>query len=119
MKQMTEQQLRKEAKRIRDALHKIESDRMAKENQAYLGKCFKYRNNYGPDCPGWWLYARVISVGPDMKAFRFEETSTGDFSANRGTYWGFDGWTEIPEKTFLAEWEKFLSKLQAQEKLRK
>lgn len=79
-------------------------------NSKYLGKFFKYRNSYGNDCKGWWLYTHVLEIKsrnhfivnsfqitPDMYEFKIREKTYGSMDI------------EITEQEYKTELKKFIS----------
>lgn len=108
----TEKQLNEEAVSIRNQLNKIETARRTKENRKQIGRCYKYRNTYGGDCPGWWLYMRITGGGYWMVSLKFQHTSNNTYEVERDkTTMSLDGWTEITRKEFDAEWRKLLREI--------
>lgn len=71
----TEAQLIEEKKKIQAQLSRIEAKRKTAENAKHVGKCFKYRNSYGPN-EKWWLYMKVTKGGYWMEGVTFQITTT-------------------------------------------
>lgn len=75
-----------------------------------IGRYFKYRNNYGRDSAGWWLYAHVTGVDamPMCTGWTFQRTENDsveiDFGGRSTITIRPDGananWTEIPAAEF-------------------
>lgn len=72
----------KDRMRATTELRKLESClyglQMDPKMQKMVGRCFKYRNSFGHDCPGWWLYVKVIGYKPRDRSLllcRYERTS--------------------------------------------
>lgn len=82
--------LRKQMSAIQDRINEIEGARLAEENAAVVGKCFKYRNCYScpkDDSERWWLYQRVTSVTKHgrLNVFSFQVDKDGQFSCEETT----------------------------------
>lgn len=52
-------QLNKEISALQDTLNKTETEPKMRK---MIGKCFKYRNNFGSGCKGWWMYSKILDV---------------------------------------------------------
>lgn len=78
-----------------------------KQNAGLVGICQKYRNSYGGDSKGWWLYRRIISVdGQWCKAFRFQLTENSHIDFDLHIHDSINSsWITIPEAEFTAAFE--------------
>lgn len=109
----TKDQLEAEISPLQAALQRLRNAEQSAEAKALVGKCFKYRNNYGSDCPGWWLYSKVTKAGEYWPiCFSFEETSRQMIEVKyEDHYHGTGNWKEITPKEFNAAWKALQRKL--------
>jgi hypothetical protein len=86
--------------------------------KTFVGKFFKYRDSYGSDDKGWWLYQYVIGLsGPDFnipnptfKVFSFQTCTYGKTEIHRDDYYFQTslGPKQITRREFVAAYEKML-----------
>lgn len=105
------QRLQEQLAPLQAELHRIEDAEKKAESVAFLGKCFKYRNNYS--CPKgpqdyWWLYAKVIGMGEYWPvAFEFQTDKDGQITIReKECFSRLKGHNEITQKEFDAAWRK-------------
>lgn len=55
------------------------AEKLPELTKQYAGKFFKYRNTYGGDSKGWWLYSHCVKVtgANESISTRFEITENG------------------------------------------
>ncbi len=91
-----------EAIRQREAAK--ETRRVYAEQSKLRGKCFRYRNSYGPSDQGWWLYMRVDSVEKDggFRGLSFQTDSSGTITIMPDKWHMslLDGYSEITVAQF-------------------
>lgn len=103
----TREQVLAELAPLQDELGEIEDLERRRQSEAELGKCYRYRNNYGSDCPGWWLYKKVIGVDEYSRpvTFQFEQTSREIIEIKYKEHgWHNSSWEEITPTEFEAAW---------------
>lgn len=85
-----------------------------KQNQALVGKCFRYWNSYGQD-EHWWLYARVDGTDNYWPySFQFQKTSQNEFRIETlKTFTSSERYKEISEAEFSQAWSEFLVEMNA------
>lgn len=110
--------LRKQANRVNEKCAALERQAMIPElKKNFIGKFFRYRNRYGGDDKGWWLYQYVIDFsGPDFnvpnptfKVFSFQ-TCTDGRTEVRLEKWHYQSGLgdQITRKEFVAAYQKML-----------
>lgn len=74
-------QLQQRIAPLAQQIEKLRVEETRQSNLRLVGKCFRYRNSYGFQCPGWWLYLRVYGLSEcgTPLAFTFQHTATGRF----------------------------------------
>lgn len=99
------QKLQKQFAEARNQLDAIERKEAFKHNKQYVGRFFKYRNNYGSGCPGWWLYVAVVGIDRNAQliALQFQRTSKGIFELRprRDFFHISEGYKEITQEEFF------------------
>jgi hypothetical protein len=89
------------------------------ENQAVVGKCFKYRNSYScHEKPSdyFWLYLKVVkAAGGRLETFTFQTDNRGRFEVETRSnlYHINEGYREISGKEFQSAWDKLMSRLES------
>lgn len=122
------EELRKELNKIEEKEFKdIITAEFPKLRDLVLDKYFKYRNSYGGDNKGWWLYRKVTDINPSdvyllsnneptarCKGFSFEIRTNGEISIQQkdDTYIHILG-QEITEREFNEAWNKMCDKIKA------
>lgn len=89
-----------------DELNKYEAIEKVKQNQKFVGKCFKYINSYGSG-EKWPLYsiATGITSSGNLTAFLFERTSHDEIKIRVDKWAGIDLMgKEISKEEFLEAW---------------
>lgn len=115
----TKEELLAELGRIRRAIDKIETVESLATNKTYLGKCFKYRNNFScPKKPSdyWWLYTEVISFDADcLHVWSFQTDARGEIYINskEQQFAPMNGHVEIKKSEFETAWKKLKAKVNA------
>ena len=107
------EELKEQIAALREELYAIEEKETSKNNALYLGKCYKYRNEYDSNSQ-WWLYAMIKDVNEDgiLFAFRFQTDANGDITIEpRSAFYNNSLWLEISQSEFDAEWQKLLKEL--------
>ena len=114
-----EYELRKRAERLQDKREALERLAMIPDlEKNVIGKFFKYRNNYGGDDKGWWLYQYVIGFsGPDFnipnptfKVFSFQTCTDGrtEIRHEKYSFHSSIGPDQITRGEFMRAYEKML-----------
>lgn len=98
--------LQKTINKSRDELNKYEVIEKVKQNQKFVGKCFKYINSYGSG-EKWPLYsiATGITSSGNLTAFLFERTSHDEINIRVDKWAGiYLMGKEISKEEFLEAW---------------
>ena len=98
---------------IQDKIWDIKLVETEKENQKYLGKCFRYENRYSSD-ESWWLYKKVISIKDghlEVVAFQIDCYGSADVKRNNWSAGSIHNETEITEMDFSLAWDNFKDKV--------
>lgn len=108
-----------QCRKLGSEIRAIEAQKEARLNSKFVGKCYKTQNSYGTggDSP-WWLYKMVTHGGANMRAFQFEQTSTGGFDVRAGHYASEfalrrGDYIEIPHAEFLLAWKTYVTNMLA------
>lgn len=121
---------RSRLKKELDALAKAERKEIIEQHypqfkKRFEGKYFKYRNRYGGDSKGWWLYTKVTEIKPEFvydtggngitshyRGWSFQVTEDGNISIDKVKYGYVHSLKqEISETEFLAAWNKMIEKI--------
>ena len=103
------------ARKANRALHRAQEQRAAKLNAAMVGKCFRYKNSYGPKEPGdyFWFYLRVLSTdGFGVRCHTFQTDNDGrieiQWNNHRSSYQGAlnGGYEPISQAQFDKAWQE-------------
>jgi uncharacterized protein with NRDE domain len=94
---------------------KLEEAERFERNRDLLGKCFRYRNSYGPDSR-WWLYAKVVKVTKDgtITTFEFQTDSQGKTDVRpKAIHFRclLDGYMPISTAEFRKQWRAVQKKI--------
>ena len=110
----TKQRLEAQAAAIHAKLDKLATARRIRRNRKLIGRCYKYRNIYGPGSDGWWLYIRITGGGYWMTSVSFQHTAEDIYEVKHDHFTTIlDGFTEITRTEIDAEWREFLHKLKS------
>ena len=82
LRELTTDQLRTAHQEIRDEIWEREHVDRRESNAQLIGNCYRYRNNYGRDCEGWWLYHRVTHIDGkgQLHGISFQDDTQGKMS---------------------------------------
>lgn len=71
--------LRELHKQIRDEIYDREHAERIEANRNRSGQCYRYRNSYGHDSKGWWLYQMITGSDPDgeLQGITFQDDGEG------------------------------------------
>lgn len=108
-------------------IRKKQADEQEKESKKlipeykkeWLGRCFKYRNSYGCDCPGWWLYCRIEDIcsvnyisdepEPNFTTLRFQKCTQNKVEIIPDHFeFRMTDWEEIEQSEFNHEFEEII-----------
>jgi len=113
-------QIEKEILELRTELNAITDAEDAPKEDALVGKCFKYRNNYSmPEMESdyWWLYAKIIAKRPDggLHVFQFQTDKDGKITIEPDDFhvWQhFDhGYIEIMQLEFSEAFRELVERM--------
>ncbi len=119
------QELQKELSKIVAQERKDFTAKHYPECKAFEGRYFKYRNSYGGDNKGWWLYTKVVEVKPEVVYEINDGDATATYSGwsfqtdthkqvsiekNRRSYLHSLG-KEISETEFIEAWNKMVDNI--------
>lgn len=84
--ELTIQQLKETHREIRDEIWEREHVDRREKHAKLIGNCYRYRNNYGGDCDGWWLYHRVTHIDGkgQLHGVSFQDDGQGKMSHEIG-----------------------------------
>lgn len=84
----------------------------------WVGRCFTFRDSYGTDCKGWWIYAKIKDVcgvnfirdgtpEPNFTVFKFQKCVNNKITIDLDHFeYRLNDWTEIKPKKFEQEFKK-------------
>lgn len=101
------QKLQSQFDKLRNQLFEINQKEENEKNTKLIGKCFKYRNNYGSECPGWWLYKKIIKVDKEIRIFSFQLCEGGRFEIEKSGFLSYSNGQEITQIEFTNAWREF------------
>jgi len=112
------EQLERQARAVNQKLHAIRDAERYAENEALVGKTFRYRNNYScPEKPSdyWWLYARVQGIDSSgyLTVFCFETDKYGavKISTDKYRFHMNDGYQPVSVAKFNKAWRDLQRKI--------
>jgi hypothetical protein len=115
----TKEQLQAEVRKLQLQLNKIVEAEDAARDAAYLGRCFKARNNYS--CPSkpsdyWWVYIKVTSIKDGIQGLMFQIDCNGRIDIKPNEFFmaqTLDNDTPITDAQFDKAWLKCLDAAKA------
>lgn len=99
-------------KAIRDRFDEMELQlQLPKLKKKYLGKYFKFRNSYGSDREGWWLYLFVKSIDATYhgRGCSFQTDIHGKSEFELDAYISFGNLIEITDEEYTKALRLFLA----------
>lgn len=95
--------------RINSRIWEINRKQRQEQNVKLIGKCYRYRNSFGNENKGWWLYIQVLELEDgNLIVHRFQTDSNGRIEVEpRRVEWDSVGsqYEEIPREDFWAAWD--------------
>lgn len=123
----TKEQLQKQLDEIVSQEQKEIIEKNYPKFKKFIGKCFKYKNNYScPTKPSdyWFTYTKVVELNPDdiydtgysgitsrFKGYSFDCDKYGNISINNVDGYIHSLGKEITESEFNEAWNKMMGKL--------
>lgn len=106
-----EMALRTQAQKLHNQIHGFESKRRREELQAFVGRCFKYRNSFSSPSKGWWFYSyvrRLHKTDSALIILQFEIDERGNASVSNERC-GYESClqTEITKTELMCAWKHF------------
>ena len=112
MSERREAVLEAKMREAREELSAIRSEKAEKRNKKLLGKCFKFRNSYGGNDDGWWLYSIVTKATASLEVFKFQTDCNGAIEIESDRYWyAHDGYAPISREEFDTAWAKLVEEI--------
>jgi len=95
--------------RINSRIWEIKREENNERNQKLIGKCYRYRNSFGNENEGWWLYIRVLEIEDgNLIVHRFQTDRNGRIEIEpRRVEWDSVGSTyeEVSKEDFWVAWD--------------
>jgi hypothetical protein len=119
MAKSRKQELQAQIKKLNRELGAIESAESEADNQQYIGRFFKVRNNYScPEKPSdyWWVYMTVVSAEAyTLKCFEFQTDSRGCIDIRPTDIHSTLSrcYVEIKKSEFARAWRELLSRVES------
>lgn len=110
---LTTEELRQLCGQVRSQIYDRENGEKREANQKLIGKCYRYRNNYGGDSKPWWLYQCVTGVGEngELTGIAFQNDGKGRSTHEVGHLMESVLGEPITRAEFTRQYRMFLKRL--------